>query len=97
MITITAIIRTKTNAAELEKINSLFSTLIEATRKEVGCHKYDLHEVIGQPGVFIMMEEWASESAIEEHNSSKHFTAFVESAKPYLSAQLEIFRSLKLF
>jgi quinol monooxygenase YgiN len=96
MITITAIIRTTTNAADLEKINTLFSTLIAATRKELGCHKYDLHEVIGQPGVFIMMEEWASESAIEKHNSSQHFNAFVESARPYLSAQLEIFRSLIL-
>jgi quinol monooxygenase YgiN len=96
MITITAIIRTTTNAADLEKINTLFSTLIAATRKELGCHKYDLHEVIGQPGVFIMMEEWASESAIEKHNNSQHFNAFVESARPYLSAQLEIFGSLKL-
>ena len=96
MIIITAFIRVKKNSAELEKINSLFTRLIDETRKEPGCQKYDLHEVTDQPGLFIMMEEWASEAALENHNNSRHFKNFVASAGSYFTAPIEEFQSTKL-
>src|SRR5690554_1800376 len=96
MIIITAFIRVKKNSAELEKINSLFTRLIDETRKEPGCQKYDLHEVTDQPGLFIMMEEWASEYALEDHNNFKHFKNFIASAGSYFTFPIEEFQSTKL-
>lgn len=96
MITITALIRGKSNSTDLEILNGLFARLVEETRKEPGCQKYDLHEVIDQPGIFIMMEEWASEAALETHNNSPHFNTFLASAEPYFAAPIEEFRSTKV-
>lgn len=96
MITITALIRIKNNSVDFEKINGLFTRLINETRKELGCKKYDLHKVTDQPGFFIMMEEWASEAAMEKHNTSQHFKNFLASAEPYFTAPIEEFQSTKL-
>jgi len=96
MITITAFIRAKNNNSDLKKLNALFSELIDETRKEPGCIKYELHEVTDQQGLFIMMEEWASEAAIEYHNTSQHFTDFLASSEPYFTASIEEFQSIKL-
>ncbi|MDR7127935.1 quinol monooxygenase YgiN [Algoriphagus sp. 4150] len=96
MITITAFLRVKKNSADLEKLNSLFIRLIEETRKEPGCQKYDLHEVTDQPGLFIMMEEWSSEVALENHNTSKHFKNFVASAESYFTAPIEEFQTKRI-
>ncbi|WP_192348567.1 putative quinol monooxygenase [Algoriphagus sp. Y33] len=96
MITITAFIRVKKSSADLEKLTSLFTRLIEETRKEPGCQKYELHEVTDQPGLFIMMEEWASEAALEIHNTSKHFMDFVTSAEPYFTAPIEEFQTKRI-
>ncbi|MFD2286229.1 hypothetical protein GJU39_19740 [Pedobacter petrophilus] len=96
MITITALIRAKNNSADLEKLNGLFVQLIQETRKEPGCLKYELHQVTQQPGFFIMMEEWASEAAMEEHNTSPHFKNFLISAEPYFTVPIEEFESTLL-
>ena len=96
MITITAFIRVKNTIEDLETINGLFARLISETRKEPGCQKYDLHEVTDQPGFFVMMEEWASEAALESHNASPHFNDFVTSAEPYFTVPIEEFQTKKL-
>jgi quinol monooxygenase YgiN len=95
MITITALIRVKNNSADLAKLNVFFVRLIDETRKEPGCRKYDLHKVTNEPGFFIMMEEWASDAAMENHNTSQHFKNFVASAEPYFTAPIEEFQSTK--
>ncbi len=96
MKTITALIRAKDSHEDLKKLRILFSQLIDETRKEEGSIKYDLHEVPAQPGLFIMMEEWVSEAAMEFHNTSKHFENFLASAQPYLTAPIEEFDSIKI-
>lgn len=96
MITITALIRVKNNSADLAELEDLFVRLIDETRKEPGCRKYDLHKVTSEPGFFIMMEEWASEASMENHNTSQHFVNFVASAEPYFTAPIEEFQSTKL-
>lgn len=90
MISIIALIRVK-GSAPLEELNSLFRRLIDETRKESGCQRYELQEVTDQAGLFMMMEEWKSEVALELHNNSKHFNDFVSSASPYFAAPIEEF------
>lgn len=41
--------------------------LVPPTRQEAGCIDYHLHECNGQPGRFVLYENWASEAAWEEH------------------------------
>lgn len=47
-------------------------SLIEATRAEVGCIRYDLHQHLSEPGVFLFYEEWRSQEDLELHFTQPH-------------------------
>ncbi|WP_225744879.1 putative quinol monooxygenase [Marinilactibacillus sp. Marseille-P9653] len=44
--------------------------LIAETRKEEGCLEYHLYESLEERNLFIMVEVWADDAAIEIHNQS---------------------------
>lgn len=60
--------------SELEKI---FHTVVDETRKEQGNVSYDLHQDISNPLKYTILEVWKSQAAIDLHNESAHFKAFV--------------------
>ncbi|WP_029904371.1 putative quinol monooxygenase [Prevotella sp. 10(H)] len=59
---------------ELEKV---FHTVVDETRKEAGNVSYDLHQDCQNPLKYTILEVWKSQAAIDEHNESAHFKAFV--------------------
>ncbi|MFV0417562.1 MAG: putative quinol monooxygenase [Dysgonomonas sp.] len=59
---------------ELEKE---FHTIVDETRKEPGNVSYDLHQDTSNPLKYTILEVWKSQTAIDEHNASAHFKAFV--------------------
>lgn len=59
---------------ELEKV---FHTVVDETRKEPGNVSYDLHQDTSNPLKYTILEVWKSQAAIDEHNASAHFKAFV--------------------
>lgn len=61
--------------SELVKV---FCTLVDETRKEAGNISYELHQDIQNPLKYIIWEVWSSQEAIDSHNESPHFKAFVE-------------------
>lgn len=65
------------------------ATLLEASRAEQGNISYDLTKVTGKENEFKMIEVWEDMTAVSEHNTSAHFTAFVEKAKEFLIAPLQ--------
>lgn len=72
---IVAVITVKTEfKAELEKV---FRTVVDETRKESGNVSYDLHQDSQNPLKYTILEVWKSQTAIDEHNASAHFKAFV--------------------
>ena len=52
-------------------------TLVDGSRAEPGNSMYDLTESLDNPDHLFVIETWASEEAIAEHNVSPHFQAFV--------------------
>ena len=58
--------------------------------------RYDLTENIDSTGHFFVIEEWRSEKAIEEHNASPHFQAFV-SAIEEKAEKLNVVKVKNLF
>lgn len=50
--------------------------LIESTRKEDGCLRYDLMRSDDSPDLFIFIEEWATKEALEKHLATAHIDAF---------------------
>ncbi|MDR1682564.1 MAG: antibiotic biosynthesis monooxygenase, partial [Candidatus Symbiothrix sp.] len=59
---------------DLEKT---FQIVVDETRKEAGNILYELHQDINNPLKYIILETWQSQEAIDRHNESVHFKAFV--------------------
>jgi quinol monooxygenase YgiN len=56
----------------VEEVIKLYGQLVEATRKEEGCIKYELFQDEKKPEVLAMIEEWESKEHLEKHLNSEH-------------------------
>ena len=52
--------------------------LIEPSRNEGGCIKYDLNRDPENKDTFWFVEEWASQSDLDKHNQTAHFKRLQE-------------------
>ncbi|MDH6307611.1 quinol monooxygenase YgiN [Dysgonomonas sp. PFB1-18] len=68
-------------AAYQGELENVFRTVVDATRKEAGNVSYDLHQDCQNPLKYTILEVWKSQAAIDEHNASAHFKAFVEAVE----------------
>jgi quinol monooxygenase YgiN len=75
--------------AELEK-------LVEPTRAEPGCRKYELFVSKENPADFVFLEEYESDKAFQAHMDSKHVAAAIAEAVPLLAAPPDIRRYRRL-
>jgi quinol monooxygenase YgiN len=75
--------------AELEK-------LVEPTRAEAGCRKYELFVNKENPADFVFVEEYESDNAFQAHMDSKHVAAAIAEAVPLLAAAPDIRRYRRL-
>ena len=64
--------RIKALAGKTEELRLLLKALVEATRKEVGCLRYDLLQNKQDLGEFTFVEEWKDDAALAAHLSSSH-------------------------
>lgn len=71
---VAAIVVKEAYQSELEKV---FYTIVDETHKEPGNISYELHQDISNPLKYTFLEVWKSQDAIDQHNASAHFKAFV--------------------
>lgn len=64
-------------AAFQDELVKVFHTVVDETRKETGNVSYDLHQDTKDPLKYTILEVWKSQAAIDEHNETAHFKAFV--------------------
>ncbi len=74
---------------------ALASELIADSRKEVGCHSYELFEDAQQPNVFLFLERWQSQAHLDAHFKTPHFQS-LSSTLPELSAQAPVLSSYEV-
>lgn len=55
------------------------------TKKEAGCLSYRVYVSENDGTKFTFIEEWANETAVEKHNSSRHFKMFIDSVTTVLN------------
>lgn len=60
-----------------DKLIEIIYTLVDKTRKEDGNISYELHQDVKNQLKFIIIEVWKDQQAIDAHNASDHFKAFV--------------------
>ena len=67
----------KTSPESADRVRDAASPLIAATRREPGCIAYNFAQDIGEPGLIHIVERWADEAALTEHNKAPHLAAFM--------------------
>lgn len=60
------------------------------TRKERGNLSYKIYQARTDKTKFTFVEEWLNDTAIEQHNTAKHFTAFLDAVKPLTEGEIQI-------
>lgn len=80
-------------AGKEHELGELLGTLIEPTRREAGCIRYDLMQGIpGESGDFVFVEEWESEETLDAHSRSAHLQEVGKKVGPLLGAPANIAR-----
>ncbi|MFG1605986.1 putative quinol monooxygenase [Actinoplanes sp. NPDC049265] len=64
----------------------------EASRAEPGCLSYHCAQDVGDPNTLVLVEEWASDEALQAHLGSPAFAAFVETIRPAVAESPTITR-----
>ena len=62
---------------KVEEFLKLASVLVEESRKEAGCVRYNLLQDVSNPQTLIMVEEWESAKILKTHMASAHFTSII--------------------
>ena len=62
-------------AGEESSVRDVLSSIVEPTRKEDGCLRYDLFADLADPCRFTFIEEWTSAEALDAHSKSAHIAA----------------------
>ncbi|MBM6401554.1 putative quinol monooxygenase [Phycicoccus sonneratiae] len=74
----------------VEDIRAALETLVEATRREEGCLGYDLFESASAPGVFVTVERWTGQDALDAHLGTPHIAAAMAAADGALAGDIAI-------
>lgn len=60
---------------KIEEFKAILLSIIEPTRKEAGCKRYELLQNNADPTDFTFVEEWESGAALDAHMKAPHLTA----------------------
>lgn len=73
-----------------EALRGALTQLGEATRQESGCLAYDLFESAAAPGVFVTIERWTDQDALDAHMKTPHVAAAFAAAGDALAGEVAI-------
>jgi quinol monooxygenase YgiN len=59
-------------------------------RTEPGCVSYAFAEVVGEPGRFVVAQEWRDEAALQAHYRAAAFTDYQERVGEFLARPSEV-------
>lgn len=90
--TLHVIARIRAAQDSVEPVRRALEALIEPTRDEDGCLRYDLFSSEEDPAEFLFVEEWRDASALEAHFVTNHFRAAGESMNGRLAVQTTVSR-----
>ena len=87
---IKVIARSVSKEDELEKVLELGKELVAATVKEDGCIKYEIFQDVENPRALIVVEEWESMEALNNHMASDHFKRILPEMNKSMSQEFEL-------
>ena len=89
MIKVTAVNYIKEDC--LEEFLAVTKELVEKTNAlDKGCIKYELCKDVSNPLRFVMLEEWESQSLLDDHMKAAHFVELVPKLGGFASQPSEL-------
>ncbi|TBR61464.1 antibiotic biosynthesis monooxygenase [Mastigocladus laminosus UU774] len=89
---IRVVARISAHPEKVEELKAVFLELIEPTRQENGCIKYELLQNQSDPTEFTFVEEWTSDEALDAHLGSAHIQTAVAKLKDLVASDIDIRR-----
>jgi len=88
LLTVVATMRAK--PGKEEELQEVLEALIAPTRAEADCVTYALHRGAQDPAVFIFVEHWTDQSALDAHLGTPHLQAALPRIPELLDGDLVI-------
>lgn len=88
MIEILAVFKAK--PGKEEQLRKATLDVVEPTRREAGCIRFDVSEDLENPGAFFIRESWDSEAALSAHFKQPYLERLVELHKSLLEGELKL-------
>ena len=63
-------------AGKEQELHDLLSWMVEHTRREPGCERYDLYRRHDGGGTFHLFERYRNNEALEQHRASGHYVDY---------------------
>ena len=90
--TIRVVARIKSQPNTIDETRAVLLGLIDPTRSEAGCIRYELLQNNSDPTDFTFVEEWQSDDALNQHLASAHLAAASIKASALLAEPPDIRR-----
>jgi quinol monooxygenase YgiN len=91
-MTVHVIARLTARPDTVAELHTLLLSLIEPTRQEVGCLRYELLQNAADPTDFTFVEEWVDAAALDAHSATPHLQAVLAQAPALLAMVPDIRR-----
>lgn len=75
----------------LEEVKAVLQNMVENSRKEATCIRYDLHQGTEDKTQFVFWEIWESKEALEQHNQQPYIRTFREMAAEKLQSAPQVY------
>ena len=75
---------------DIDALRAECLAMLEPTRKEAGCVRYELLANIANPAEFTFVEEWADQAAIDAHMATAHLKGLVANTQALLAEPLDV-------
>ena len=92
---LTIIAHIEAKEGKLDFLKKQVLALVEPTKKEQGCLRYELNQDIENSNLFIFVEEWKSHALWQQHMENSHLQTFVKATEGLLE-KLEVYQLGKI-
>lgn len=74
----------------LEEFLKVAAELVEASRKDAGNISYHLAKEVGESAIYVFVEQWKDDDALDLHIAQPHFTQAVGKFGSLLASPLSV-------
>jgi quinol monooxygenase YgiN len=71
-------------------VHDLLTWMVEHTRSEPGCERYDLYRAQGTAGSFHLFERYSDDDALQAHRATDHYVEYRRRIVDMLEEPIEV-------